>query len=301
MPPRSPFRSLFAPLALAIVVAVLGSLQYRWIEQLSEAERLRLKSHLRTSSVRRAEKLAGLQMEFAAGVSHELRTAPAVIQLVADNLACGVTASAAQVSEAGAVILRDSRRLSSLVKHALRFTALRAGRKPLAAEPVDAGETVRQALEQAAPLISEAGFRVETHFDSPLPPVWADQEALGHCVRNLISNALKSGGEARYIAIRVEGDHGVRGAAVRISVSDRGPGIPRGEVPHIFEPFSQGVSNGGVKSRGVGLGLSLTRELIEEIGGRVVVETGPGGSRFTLHVRPVQGNSHAETNPACRG
>ncbi len=241
-------------------------------------------------STQRAQRLARMQMQFAAGISHEVRTPLAVIRSAGDNLAEGVVESREQVKEYGDLVRREGRRLSNLVEQALQFAALHAGDRRYELTPVDVSVVIQSALAGLAPMIEESGFRVENHVAARLPSVGANAEALSRCVQNLIANALKYGGEARWAEIRVEPGEGPY--TVKISVSDHGPGIPAADLPNIFDPFYQGSVPGGVKSGGVGLGLSLTKDMIEAMGGKIGVETKPGrGTTFTLYLRPAGGST----------
>ena len=235
-------------------------------------------------STQRAQRLARMQMQFAAGISHEVRTPLAVIRSAGDNLAEGVVESREQVKEYGDLVRREGRRLSNLVEQALQFAALHAGNRRYELTPVDVSVVIQGALAGLTPMIEESGFRIEKHVAAGLPSVGANAEALSRCVQNLIANALKYGGEAHWAEIRVE--LGESPYAVRISVSDHGPGIPAVDLPNIFEPFYQGSAADGVKSGGVGLGLSLTKDMVEAMSGKISVETKPGrGTTFTLHLR----------------
>jgi signal transduction histidine kinase len=103
---------------------------------------------------------------------------------------------------------------------------------------------------------------------------------------NLLQNAVKFGGEGRWVGVRAEG--GATGRReVRITVEDRGLGIPLAEQRRLFEPFFRGEEALSRQIRGSGLGLSLVKRIVDAHGGAVLVTTSPGrGSAFTL-VLPV--------------
>ena len=124
------------------------------------------------------------------------------------------------------------------------------------------------------------------------PRVWsrrgprcpADPGALGQSIQNLIHNAIKYGGEARWLAVRAS----KAADEVRIAVVDKGMGIDEVDQAHIFEPFYRGSRATGAQIQGSGLGLSLAKDAAEASGGRVTVESAPGqGSTFTLHLPTV--------------
>ena len=116
--------------------------------------------------------------------------------------------------------------------------------------------------------------------------VSGDFKALAHCVQNLISNAIKYGGDGHWIGIRVLAANGSSGIQeVSISVSDRGIGINRKDLTHVFEPFYRTPEVTAAQIHGSGLGLPLARKITEAMGGRLTVESALGkGSTFTIHL-----------------
>lgn len=145
------------------------------------------------------------------------------------------------------------------------------------------------ALEDCRWLLAERGIEVERDVARGLPPVSADAAALRRAVANLVENAVKHGGRAGWIGVsarRAAAGPGEPAEAIEITVSDRGPGIRREDLPHLFEPFFRGrdAAEGGVP--GSGLGLALVRHTSEAHRGRVTVAAGPGEeeSAFTLRL-----------------
>jgi signal transduction histidine kinase len=236
-------------------------------------------------STQRAQRLAKLQMEFVAGVSHELRTPLAVICSAADNLAAGVVDPKPQVKQYGALLRSEGRRLTDMVEQILLFATGQSGRQRLDLRATDVGGFLNDALEDAASMIQGAGFVVERKIDPSLPPVLVDSAALGQCLQNLISNAVRYGGDSRWIGIRAEADGERHSPEVRITVEDRGIGIEPSELPHIFEPFYRGKAVTAAQIHGTGLGLSLAKDIAEAMRGRITVQSTPGkGSSFTVHL-----------------
>jgi signal transduction histidine kinase len=236
------------------------------------------------SVARRAERLANLQMEFVAGVSHELCTPLAVINSAAENIVDGVVEGAAQVQEYGTIIREQGRRLERLVDEVLLFAAGRFGRLGYDLRPTEVAPILEQSLAASEAMLRDAGFTIHKEMSAQLPFVIADPEALGKCVENLISNAMKYSGENHCVALRAVCAPDQGPPEVQISVEDKGIGISPADLPHIFEPFyrAQGVRDGQV--RGVGLGLYLVKRMMEAMGGRVSVASKLSkGSVFTLH------------------
>jgi signal transduction histidine kinase len=232
----------------------------------------------------RVERLAKLQLDFVAGVSHELRTPLAVIRSAADNLADGVVEPTQPVKEYGELIRDESRRLGAMVEQILRFAADKPGRQ-FDLRPIEISGAVATALVDSAPLIEKAGTSVEMNIEPGLPQALADQQGLQQCLLNLIGNAVKYGGDERWLAIRARQGERDGVPEVQITVEDKGLGIAPDESRQIFEPFYRGTAARTVGTHGTGLGLSLTNSIAEAMGGKITLESSPDrGSAFTLHL-----------------
>jgi signal transduction histidine kinase len=232
----------------------------------------------------RIRRLAKMQMEFVAGVSHELRTPVSVISSAAENLADGVVESGAQVKQYGALIRNEAQRLAAMIGQVLLFAATRDENQQYQPRPVPVAETIDSAVADLAHLTAASGFTVEKEVAPDLPLVMADPKALGRCLQNLMTNALKYGSRGRWMAIRAQPGSGPEAGEVLITVQDRGQGIEPGEISHIFEPFYRGNAARESQAHGTGLGLSLAKEAAEAMGGRLTVTSILGeGSAFTLH------------------
>jgi signal transduction histidine kinase len=237
-------------------------------------------------SSQRANRLAQLQMEFIAGVSHEVRTPLAVIASAAENMAHGVIAEKDQIVRYGNSILNQTRQLTHLVEQVLQFAAVQQGGRKYELRPTDVHEAVSLALENSAAVTRKAGVAIEVTLADDLPLVMADFTALVQSLQNLITNAAKYGAGGGWIrissAVRLEKGKPVE---LQISVADKGMGISKDELVHIFEPFYRAPSVAGSQIHGTGLGLPLTRAAIEAMGGRVVAESELNrGSIFTIRL-----------------
>ena len=239
---------------------------------------------------RRAQRMARQQMEFVAGVSHELCTPLAVINSAAENLMDGVVEGESEVKDYAGMIRDQGRRLEHLVDEVLQFAAGRVERTGYDLRPVEIGSLVAQCLLSSEPMLRDAGFVVERRCAASLPSVLADPSAVGMCIENLISNAVKYSGENR--SLRVGTDvvaSAGEPADVQVSVEDHGMGISPVDLPHVFEPFFRVESARERQIRGVGLGLYLVKRAMEGMGGHVSVSSELGrGSRFTLHFPVTQ-------------
>ncbi len=231
-------------------------------------------------NTQRAQRLAELQMEFVAGVSHELRTPLSVISSAAENLTDGIVEAPGQVKQYGSLIRNESRRLSGMMEQILQFAA---GQKRTPYKPVvlNVEELIEGALGLSQTELTERGFTVERQIAPDLPPVRGESGALTQCLQNLISNAAKYSGESRWMAIRAAAENGW----VAVTVEDRGIGIDKAELPHLFDAFYRAKAVRSAQIHGTGLGLSLARNFARDAGGDLTVESVAGqGSRFTLRL-----------------
>jgi len=234
-------------------------------------------------SARRAQRLARREMDFVAGVSHELRTPLAVIKSASWSLTRGVIKDPDQIKRYSALIGKESDRLIEMIEQVLEFAGARSGRQKLECRPVSVKELIDNVLASSQPLLRERDFQIEKEIATDLPQVMADAPALARALRNLVDNAMKYSGENRWIRVQALGPGGGKKAEVRITVSDRGLGIPADDLKYIFEPFWRGSETAGAQIHGAGLGLNLVKTIINAHGGGISVQSAPGqGSSFTL-------------------
>jgi signal transduction histidine kinase len=237
---------------------------------------------LLVAATQRLQRVARQQIEFVAGVTHELNTPLAAIRSAGQNLADGVIEEPGQVRRYGTLIVREGRRLSSMVAEVLELAGIQSGRRNDRPQPVVVSELVEGALADCRELLETAGVRVEVNVPAGLPPVLADPEALRRALRNLVENAVKHGGSGKWVRIRARAE----ARQVVVGVEDRGPGIAREDLPRLFEPFFRGRNATEASVPGSGLGLGIVRYVVEAQGGRVTVGSGPDGqgAAFTLRL-----------------
>jgi signal transduction histidine kinase len=282
-----PFRFLFTDWALAIEGPALTPA--RFVRQsllidlglsLVMTAALLAAIALALRSALRATRLSRMKTEFVSSVSHELRTPLASIRVLGEFLRMGRVTDPGKLREYGATIEAESARLTRLVDDILDFSRLEGGRRPLRFEAVDLAAVVDETLRAFAGRLEREGFRVEVRRTGALPRAWADRDAVGQVLANLLDNAIKYSGSARTIEVELAPESG----GVRLSVADRGAGIAPGEQRRIFEAFYRAGSELVPDARGSGLGLAIVKRVVEAHGGSVGVESRPGaGSRFDVH------------------
>ena len=262
-------------------------------------------------SARRAQALARQQMEFVAAVSHELRTPVSVIGAAAGNLADGVVGDPQRVRKYGETIQGEARRLAETVERVLQLAGIAAGRAAVTRVPVHPADLINDSIGACRVEIEAAGFTVEVAIAENLPNVVGDVTVLKSALQNLISNAVKYGGSARWLRVSasLEGaspsghahivvqSRSWRGSGrhVSFSVEDRGLGIDADDRKHVFEPFYRGREAVTQQIQGSGLGLNLVLLIAAAHGGRVTLTSEPGkGSTFTLSLPAITDRVSAE-------
>jgi signal transduction histidine kinase len=204
---------------------------------------------------------------FAAAVSHELKTPLTAIRMYGEMLRDGIVASDAKRQEYYRHITAESERLSRLINNVLEFSRLEKGTRDVTLTTGPLEPVVREAAELVRPHVEAEGFRLRVDLDGALPPVRFERDALLQVMFNLIDNAVKYGrdGAERWVLVRATAADG----GVRLAVSDSGPGVPARHLAHVFEPFYRGERELTRRNKGTGLGLALVRGLVDRMGGRV--------------------------------
>lgn len=234
-------------------------------------------------------RLNEMKSNLVSSVSHELRAPIAAVRLMAESLESGRVDGAEKQKDYYQLIVRECRRLSSLVENVLDFSRIDQGRKEYHREPLDALALLRHTVMLMEPGAAERGVRLRlseppAEFQN-LQPSW-DSEAVEQSMVNLLDNAIKhspvgAGNSDAEVRVEVE----LLPAVVRIWVVDNGPGIPAEEQQKIFDLFYRYGSELRRETEGVGIGLSIVKHVAEAHGGRVLVESSPGhGSRFGLEL-----------------
>jgi len=218
--------------------------------------------YLMAENITERQRLERMKEDFIRSVTHELRTPLQAIRASLDGIAAAAPGVARTVASARA----STERLMRLVSDILDYQRLRAGhRLPAGQERIDLVSTVRNAIGGCDSLAREGG--VELRLQAPSLPVLiaADPDRVIQLVTNFVANALKHSGKGDVVDIAIErGD-----THVRISVRDRGPGVPADFQPQLFKQFAQGQAADGKRRAGTGLGLAICKALAEQMNGRV--------------------------------
>lgn len=233
----------------------------------------------------RARRLAHQQLDFVAGVTHELHTPLAAIRSAGQNLADGVVAEPGQVRRYGDLIQKEGGRLGALVAQILDFAGIESGSRAYSMEPVRLGELVRQVTGDLGLVLEQAGMTLETEVCPDLPDVVGDPGALRRALENVITNATKFASEGKWLRVTVSAGQG----SALVRVEDRGPGIPKPDRGRVFEPFYRGRNAHESQASGSGLGLSLVRRIVHAHGGQVLLDTPAAGGTAVTLVIPASG------------
>lgn len=176
------------------------------------------------------------------------------------------------VEEEVARLERQLRTLQSLPKRALRPFRLRMA-------AVDLARMIRASVATFEPTATQMGVTLHIELPPTLPPIQADEDRLIQVLTNLLDNALKFTPRAGQVTVQA----GEEAATVWIRVTDTGVGIAPDEQPYIFQQFYRGADTRAPEARGMGLGLTICREIIRAHRGQITVESEPGhGARFTI-------------------
>jgi signal transduction histidine kinase/ActR/RegA family two-component response regulator len=228
---------------------------------------------------REAEEATRAKDEFLAMVSHELRTPLTSIIGWSGMMRDGRLDANARVRALDA-IERNAQSQSQLIEDLLDFSRIISGKLRLDVGPVVPASVVEAALDVVRPAADAKGIRLQSVLDPRAGPVAGDAERLQQVLWNLLSNAVKfttKGGRVQVTVARVN-------SSVEIAVSDTGQGISAEFLPYVFDRFRQADSSTTRRQGGLGLGMAITKHLVELHGGTIRAES-PGegmGATFTL-------------------
>lgn len=295
-------RSMWLAAAIVIVVAGLASLVFAGritspIKQLTKASRkiaagqfhyripvsakdeigeLAETFNAMAETLERNEKL---NQQLFAGIAHELKTPLTIIQGNLEAILDGVSEA---TPEKIAAIHTETMLLNRLINDLRDLTLAEAGQLKLQKKAVKLKSVAKKVVELIQPMLSEKQITMNIKIPARLPQIEADPDRLTQILYNLIGNALRYTGQNGTITLNAD-PHSGTGNEVTVSVSDTGEGIPKEDLPYIFNHFYR-VDQARTRAKGgSGVGLAIVKYLVEAHGGRVWAESEPGsGSTFSF-------------------
>jgi len=232
------------------------------------------------------EELDRLKAEFVSIATHELKTPVNVmlgyLQLLQENVYGEMNERQREIA---GTLISQTQQLSRLIRQLLDVSRFDAGGGKLESKPVVLSEFLTD-LERAFRVLAlqrEVSFEVKSDRDIPHEVIW-DPVRINEVLGNLLSNAFKFTNKGGRVSLIV----GREGDQVRMAVSDTGAGIPRDQIPHIFEKFYQADTQAPLALRGAGLGLAIAKSIVTAHNGSIEVESRVGvGTTFTIRL-PVR-------------
>jgi Na+/proline symporter/signal transduction histidine kinase len=262
----------------------------RELEQKSQ-ELTRATTELRAANERLRE-LDRMKDDFISTVTHELRTPLTSIRAFSEMLLDDPRIDLTERKRFLGIVVSETERLSRLINQILDLAKLESGRADWTSVEVDLGQVIHEACETLSQLYKDKGTALTLAIDEPLPGVMADRDRLIQVMINLLSNAVKfvapGTGKVRVEAATID-------QVVRVTVMDNGPGIRSEDREMIFEKFRQGGQDVLTeKPQGTGLGLPISRQIIEYFGGKLWLESPPEGGAVFVYTLPVSVGDNAE-------
>ncbi len=228
-------------------------------------------------------------------VAHDLRNPLSTIAMTAE-LMIEMPVTEEQRKKHSRTIARCGKAMNRLIQDLLDFARLEAGRMQVEPVPTRVAELFERVIELMHPIAAAADVQLSIAGGADMPVVSVDPERITRVFSNLIGNAVKFTPVGGRISVRAQR----MADQVRFTVADTGPGIPPERVSQIFESFWQA----GNDDRGIGLGLAISRHIIDAHGGRIGVESDLGGGSefwFTVPAAETPGRSEAATESATKG
>ncbi len=240
-------------------------------------------AELRAANERLTE-LDRLKDDFISTVTHELRTPLTSIRAFSEILQDDPNLEPPERQKFLGIITRETERLTRLINQVLDLAKIESGRAEWKVTRVDVREVVGETLAGMSQMFKERNVAVEARIPERVSPVNADLDRLIQVLLNLFSNALKFCAEGKG---KIEVALTESGGVVRVDVRDNGPGIRREDQALIFDKFRQAGDMLTAKPPGTGLGLHISRQIVEHFGGRMWVESRPGEGACFSFALPV--------------
>jgi signal transduction histidine kinase len=220
------------------------------------------------------------QRDFLANVSHDLRTPLTSIQGFSQAIAEGVTSDPEAAQRAAQVIHDEAARMHRMVESLLDLARIEAGQLDFQAHAVALSDLLQGIGDSLSVRAREKGLLLELDVPPGLPRIAGDGDRLAQVFTNLLDNAIKHTPAGGQITLQAE----TTSNGVTVTVQDTGVGVPPDDLPRIFERFYQvDKSRQSDRRSGMGLGLAITKQIVEAHGGVIQVTSAPGqGTTFTV-------------------
>lgn len=252
-----------------------GDLSQRINVAETESELGRLAGVL-NSTFARLETAFAQQQQFTADAAHELRT-PVSVVLTQTQTALNRERSPGEYREVLEACQRSAQRMRRLIESLLELARLDAGQESLKRLRFDFSKTIADSVELTRPLADERNVKILTDLVSA--EITGDAERLALVITNLLINAIQYNRPDGEVRLKLEEQAGL---AV-LTVSDTGPGISAEDLPHVFERFYRGDKSRTDSNGNAGLGLAISKAIVEAHGGTISVSSQPGtGTTFTV-------------------
>ena len=238
----------------------------------------------------RLKELDRLKDDFVSTITHELRTPLTSIRAFSEILMDNPDLEPDEREGYLRIVVDETERLTRLINQVLDLSKLESGGAEWQIELVDLGQVLTTSAQATAQIFRDRQVVLEMETPEPAPLVRADQDRLVQVMLNLLSNAVKF---CPPVSGRVRVVVETRDGVVRVDVGDNGPGIADDDQDDIFEKFSQGGDTRTNRPPGTGLGLPISRQIVDQLGGRLWVESTPGrGATFSFELPvPAAGTS----------
>jgi two-component system phosphate regulon sensor histidine kinase PhoR len=230
-----------------------------------------------------------LKSEFISNISHELRSPLHSIRGFSNLILDGKVPDPETQKEFLTIIDRQSEHLGSLVDNLLDMSRIEAGQFSIRKQLTSIENVIHSAVETFYTVADEKDIIITEDIQPILPEIEVDEERLKQVMMNLLSNAIKFTKDSSPVTVKVK----ARDGELLVQVIDRGIGIPKEVMPRLFERFQQ--AEAASRIGGAGLGLYISKQIIEAHGGRIWAKSKEGkGSTFyfTLPLGQEGGNSH---------
>lgn len=221
-----------------------------------------------------------MQSEFLSSVSHELRTPLTAISGWGETLMTSNEMDPVETRRGIVTMLKETKRLTSLVEELLEFSRIQDGRFKLNVETSDLRGVFEDTIFMYGSRLRQEGIDLQYEAsDEDIPEISCDPERMKQVFLNILDNAAKYGGDGGKIRCDIH----VEGQQLAVRIRDYGPGIPEEELPLVKKKFYKGSS----KARGSGIGLAVCEEIVSMHGGKLVIANandGEGGCEVTIYL-----------------